>query len=60
MKTTGSSSLDSKKNERENIDAKELRALQITADALLALEDKQIASAIENGVLLEIGHDNQT
>lgn len=48
------------KNERDNIDSKELRALQMTAEALLALKDKQIASAIEASVLLEICHDEQT
>ncbi|MHB8425445.1 MAG: type II toxin-antitoxin system RelE/ParE family toxin [Gammaproteobacteria bacterium] len=48
------------KNERDNIDSKELRALQTTAEVLLALKDKQIASAMEDGALLEICHDNQT
>lgn len=48
------------KNERDNIDAKELRALQTTAEALLALNDGQIASAIEDGALLEIRYDDKT
>lgn len=48
------------KHERDNIDAKELRALQVTTEALLALNDRQIAIAIEDGTLLEIGHGDKT
>ncbi|HVA54427.1 MAG TPA: type II toxin-antitoxin system RelE/ParE family toxin [Gammaproteobacteria bacterium] len=48
------------KNERDNIDVKELRALQATAEALLALKEKQIARAIEIGTLLEVNYDDQT
>jgi len=48
------------KNERDNIDDKELSALQDIAKNLLALKDVQIKAAIADGVLLEIRHGNET
>ena len=48
------------KNERGNIDARELGVLQGIAKVLLALDDKQIRTAIHDGTLLEISHGNQT
>jgi len=48
------------KNERDNIDERELSALQGIAKNLLALKDAQITSAIEDGALSEISHGNQT
>jgi hypothetical protein len=48
------------KNEHDNIDDKELSALQATAKNLLALKDVQIKTAIADGALLEIRHGKQT
>jgi hypothetical protein len=48
------------KNERDNIEDKELSALQATAKNLLALKDVQIKTAIADGALLEIRHGKQT
>lgn len=48
------------KNDRDNINDKELAALQSTARDLLALKDTQIKTAIRDGALLEIKHDDQT
>jgi hypothetical protein len=45
------------KNERDNITANELVVLQEIAKDLLALDDKQLEIAIENGELLEMNHD---
>ena len=42
------------KNERANISAKELEALKMLADDLLALSPAQINEAFENGALLEV------
>lgn len=47
------------KNERDNITANELAVLQEIAKDLLALTDRQIEVAIENGELLEMNHDHQ-
>lgn len=48
------------KNERDNIEDKELSALQAIAKNLLALKDVQIKAAIADGALLEIRHGKQT
>lgn len=48
------------KNERDNIDDREVSALQGIAKNLLALKDAQIKAAIEDGALLEISHGTQT
>lgn len=48
------------KNERDNIDDKELSALQDIAKNLLALKDVQIKAAIADGVLPETRHGNET
>lgn len=45
------------KNERDNITANELVVLQEISKDLLALDDKQLEIAIENGELLEMNHD---
>lgn len=47
------------KNERDNITANELAVLQEIAKDLLALDNKQLEIAIENGELLEMNHDDQ-
>lgn len=44
------------KSERDNIDPDELRALQEIAKTLLSLQLKQLADAVENGILFEIDH----
>lgn len=48
------------KNERSNIDERELGALQGVVRNLLALDDKQIDVAIHDGTLVEINHGNET
>lgn len=48
------------KNERSNVDGRELAALQAIARDLLALADSQIEAAIRDGALLETGHGNET
>lgn len=42
------------KNERANVSANELEALQMLACELLALSDPQLAKAVEDGALQEI------
>ena len=46
------------KNERANIDAKELRFLQEVARDLLELNDRQIQSAVSIGELVEVKNDD--
>lgn len=46
------------KNERANIDAKELRFLQEVARDLLELDDRQIQKAIVAGELVEVKNDD--
>ncbi|MGH8182695.1 MAG: type II toxin-antitoxin system RelE/ParE family toxin [Rhodanobacteraceae bacterium] len=48
------------KKERDNIDDRELGALQGIANTPLALKDAQIMAATLDGALLEISHGNQT
>lgn len=48
------------KKERGNIDDRELGALQGIARVLLALDNRQIHVAIDDGTLLEISHGNET
>lgn len=45
------------KNERANISAKELEALQNIAEDLLKLGNKELDSQVSNGALEEIYHD---
>lgn len=47
------------KNNRANVTAAELEALQILAIDLLALTCSQLAKAVQDGSLQEIYHDNQ-
>jgi hypothetical protein len=47
------------KNERANIDRKELEALQEIATNLLGLDSKQLDAHVSNGSLQEICHDYQ-
>ncbi|MEO1768015.1 type II toxin-antitoxin system RelE/ParE family toxin [Thiobacter sp. AK1] len=47
------------KNERVNIDAAELKALQELAKHYLGLDDRQIEQAIASGVLTEVHHDHE-
>ena len=47
------------KNERANIDAAELKALQELAKHYLGLDDRQIEQAINSGVLMEVRHDDE-
>lgn len=47
------------KNERANISAKELEALQNIAEDLLQLSNKELDSQVSNGALEEICHDCQ-
>jgi hypothetical protein len=47
------------KNERENIGPGELLTFRGIAADLLAADSAKIAEAIENGVLLEIDHDQE-
>lgn len=42
------------KNERDNVDAHELAALQAVARALLELRPRQLEQAVETGELVEI------
>ena len=46
------------KNERSNIDADELEALQELAKQYLALDEQQLAHAVDSGVFTEICDDN--
>ena len=48
------------KNERDNIDDRELSALQNFAQSLLTLNEKQIALAIVDGTLTEITDGDET
>jgi hypothetical protein len=48
------------KNERDNIDQNELRSVQETAKALLALKGTQIDAALKDGALSEMGNDDET
>lgn len=45
------------KNERANISDKELEALRLLADDLLALTSQQISVAVDNGFLMEVGNE---
>ena len=47
------------KNERANISDKELEALRLLADDLLALTKSQISAAISNGSLLEVLYETR-
>lgn len=47
------------KNERANIDAAELKALQELAKHYLRFDDRQIEQAIDSGVLTEVRHDHE-
>jgi hypothetical protein len=47
------------KNERANLDAAELKALQELAKHYLGLDDRQIAQAIDSGILTEVRHDDE-
>ena len=47
------------KNERANISDKELEALRLLADDLLALTESQISAAISNGSLLEVLYETR-
>ncbi|MEW6100585.1 MAG: type II toxin-antitoxin system RelE/ParE family toxin [Pseudomonadota bacterium] len=47
------------KNERANIDAAELKALQELAKHYLGFDDRQIEQAIDSGVLTEVRHDHE-
>ena len=42
------------KNERDNIDGKELAALKKLAETYAALSEVQLASALETGIILEV------
>lgn len=46
------------KNERTNIDADELEALQELAEQLLVRTDEELAIALVDGALKEIGHEH--
>ncbi len=48
------------KNERANIDAAELKALQELAKHYLELSDQDIEHALNAGVLTEVQHDDET
>jgi hypothetical protein len=43
------------KNERDNIDRRELRAFRLLAAEMLALDDKALEIATKNGTITEIG-----
>jgi hypothetical protein len=45
------------KNERDNIDARELAAFRSLATVLLSCSDQQIADALGSGALMEVGND---
>ena len=47
------------KNERANIEAAELKALQELAKHYLGFDDLQIEQAIDSGVLTEVRHDDE-
>ncbi len=47
------------KNERANIEAAELKALQELAKHYLGFDDLQIERAIDSGVLTEVRHDDE-
>ena len=46
------------KNERANIDAAELRALQEVASELLGLNEQELATAVRSEVLVEVRDGN--
>ena len=48
------------KNERDNIDAKELKALKQLAAIQLGWNDTQLAHALHEGTLIEVDHDEPT
>lgn len=45
------------KNERDNIDDRELKALKLLASALLGWTPEQTRNALREGKLIEISHD---
>jgi hypothetical protein len=47
------------KNERDNIDDKELAAFKLLAAQLLAYDEASLAKAIAAGVLMEVKFDDQ-
>jgi len=47
------------KDERENIDDRELKAVQKLAESLLKFEPRQLSIALERGELLEICHEKK-
>ncbi|WP_189536733.1 type II toxin-antitoxin system RelE/ParE family toxin [Paludibacterium paludis] len=47
------------KNERDNIDDKELKALKLLASTLLRWTEQQLAHALEEGALLPVNPDVQ-
>lgn len=47
------------KNERENIDDRELKAIQKLAEVLLRFDPKELSIALERGELLEICDDKK-
>jgi hypothetical protein len=47
------------KNERENVSAKELAALHLLAEDLLAMSADQIAEAVNSGHLLEVANETR-
>jgi hypothetical protein len=48
------------KNERDNIDAKELKALKQLAAIQLGWNDTQLVHALHEGTLIEVDHDEPT
>jgi hypothetical protein len=48
------------KNERDNIDDKELAAFKLLAAQLVAYDEAALAKAIAAGVLTEVKRDDQT
>jgi hypothetical protein len=48
------------KNERENIDAKELKALKQLAALMLGWSDTELAHALHEGALIEVSYDKPT
>jgi hypothetical protein len=47
------------KNERENIEAAELKTLRDIAGSFLKANDEQIAQALKDGTLIEVQHGNE-
>ncbi len=48
------------KNERDNIDARELKALKQLAAIQLGLSEAQLLHALHAGTLIEVKHDKPT